>query len=160
MTRSLWLLLALTTLGLLLSACRTPPPPSASGTTTPGGASAPGVVSRREAGTGDLADKVIIDPNCSDFANEQNQIICITNKSGSAVDLGDWLVRNALGRTYYFPAGTSIADGQSLKLHTGAGANDAQNLYWNYEFKPVFDRKEQVTLVSKDNIDISKITTP
>lgn len=156
MRRPLWLsLLAPLLLALLAGACRTAPPPSAGKE-----AGAPGVVARREGGAEDVAGKIIIDPNCSDFSNAQDQIVCVTNTGDSAVDIGEWLIRNAFGRTFYFPPGTTIEPGKSIKVHTGAGANDAQNLYWNYEFKPVFDRKEQIVLVSKSNIDVSKLTTP
>jgi competence protein ComEC len=147
----------LLTLVLLLGACRTAPPPSAGGGS---GSGAPGVVAKGEGGTAALADKVILDTACSNFANEADQIVCITNTTGAAVDISQWLVRNALGRTFYFPAGTTIQAGQSLKLHTGSGAADAQNIFWNYDFKPVFDRREQITLISTDNVEISKLTTP
>jgi hypothetical protein len=152
MTRSAWgLLTTLTVVVLLLSACRSGSPPNAG---------VPGVVGQRAGGTSELVDKVIIDPACSDFATEQNQVVCIANNSTAKVDLNGWLIRNTLGRTYYFPTGTSIEPGQSLKVHTGAGTNDAQNLYWNYEFKPVFDRNEQIVLVSTDNLDIDTFMTP
>jgi lamin tail-like protein len=139
----------------LLAACRSAPPPGAEKDK-----SAPGVVAIREGGAEDLAGKIVIDERCSDFSNAQDQIVCVTNQSNGKVDIGEWLIRNALGRTYYFPPGTSLEAGKSLKLHTGAGTNDAQNLYWNYEFKPVFDKREQIVLVSKSNIDMSKLTTP
>jgi hypothetical protein len=148
---------ALAVVALLAVACRSGPPPSAGGA---GGASAPGVVAKREGGAEDLAGKIVLDESCSDFSNAQNQIVCVTNKGEATIDIGEWLIRNALGRTYYFPPGTSIEPGKSVKVHTGAGTNDAQNLYWNYEFKPVFDKKEQITLVSASNIDMSKLTTP
>jgi hypothetical protein len=149
------LVLFLAGVALIAAACRTAPPPSADKAK-----SAPGVVAKRESGAEDLAGKIILDASCSDFANAQNQIVCVTNKGDATVDIGEWLIRNALGRTYYFPPGTSIEPGKSIKVHTGAGTNDAQNLYWNYEFKPVFDKKEQVVLVSTSNIDMSNLVTP
>jgi hypothetical protein len=149
-------LLALLVLAALSGACRTAPPPSAEKEKS----GAPGVVARREGGAEDVASQVMLDPGCSDFSNPQNQVVCVTNTGTAAVEVGEWLIRNALGRTYYFPQGTKIEAGKSLKIHTGAGTNDGQNLYWNYEFKPVFDKKEQIVLVSTSNIDISKLTTP
>lgn len=146
---------AAVTLLVVMSACRTAPPPGAGSS---GGA--PGVVAKREGGAAELVDKVIIDLSCSDFATEQDQIVCITNNSDARVDVGEWLIRSALGRTFYFPPGIVIEPGKSLKVHTAAGSNDAENLYWSYEFKPVFDRKEQVVLISKGNVEIAKISTP
>ena len=51
-------------------------------------------------------------------------------------------------------------NGWAIGSDDGRQQNDAQNLYWNYEFKPVFDKKEQIILVSTSNIDMSKLTTP
>jgi lamin tail-like protein len=152
-----WSCLLTVVVAASLAACRTAPP-SASGSGA-GAGSAPKVVSQREGGAA-LADKVIIDAACSDFANEQDQVVCITNQTEGKVDIGEWLIRNTLGRTFYFPPGAAIEPGQSVQVHTGAGANDAKTFYWNYEFKPVFDRKEQIVLVTKGNVDISRFTTP
>jgi hypothetical protein len=160
MRRSSWLLLvAVTLFALVAGACRTGPPPSAGGAGASGG-SAPGVTARRVGAIEDLVGKVILDEKCSDFSNAQNQIVCVTNTSDLTADLGEWLIRNALGRTYYFPSGTTLEAGKSIKVHTGAGTNNAENLYWNYEFKPVFDKKEQISLVSKTNLEMSKLVTP
>jgi hypothetical protein len=135
---------------LLLTACRSGPPP-----TPPAQAAA-----RLQEAAGKYKDVVVVDPQCSSFANKDDQVVCIANKGKDPVKIGNWLIRNTIGRTYYFPAGTMIDGGKTLKVHTGAGTNSATDLYWNYEFKPVFDSKDQITLVDDSATDVAKFTTP
>jgi len=135
---------------LLLAACRSGPPP-----TPPAQAAA-----RLQEAAGKYKDVVVVDPQCSSFANKDDQIVCIANKGNDPVKISNWLIRNTIGRTYYFPAGTVIDGGKTLKVHTGAGTNSATDLYWNYEFKPVFDSKDQITLVDDSATDVAKFTTP
>jgi micrococcal nuclease len=136
---------------LLLLACRSgPPPPTASDQ----------LASRRQEATGQYQDVVVIDAQCSSFASKDDQVVCIANKGKDPVKMGKWLVRNTIGRTYYFPDSTVLDPGKSIHLHTGAGANSATDLYWNYEFKPVFDLKDQISLVDASNVVVANFTTP
>jgi micrococcal nuclease len=136
---------------LFLLACRSgPPPPTASDQ----------LASRRQEATGQYQDVVIIDAQCSSFASKDDQIVCIANKGKDSVKMGKWLVRNTIGRTYYFPDSTVLDPGKSIHLHTGAGTNSPTDLYWNYEFKPVFDIKDQISLVDASNVVVAKFTTP
>ncbi len=144
------LLLILVTVSLALSSCRSGAPP------TPSDAFA----SRRQDVTGQYKDVVVIDLQCSSFGSKDDQIVCVTNKGKDSVKIGKWLIRNTIGRTYYFPEGTVLAPGQTIRVHTGAGTNSATDLYWNYEFKPVFDQKDQITLVDVSDVEIAKVTTP
>jgi hypothetical protein len=145
------LVLLLGILLLVLAACRSgPPPPTASDA----------LAGRRQEATGQYKDVVVIDAQCSSFASKDDQVVCITNKGKDQVKLGKWLIRNTIGRTYYFPDSTVLDAGKTIHVHTGAGTNSASDLYWNYEFKPVFDSKDQITLVDISNVEVAKFTTP
>ena len=147
--KTLLVLLALVTLAV--GACRSGPPPTSNSNTLAG----------RSANVANQYNGVIvIDPGCSSFNSKDDQVLCITNKGKDPVKIGKWLVRNTIGRTYYFPDSTTIDPGKSLKLHTDAGTNSPTDLYWNYEFKPVFDTKDQITLVDLSDENVSQITTP
>src|SRR5215467_6950052 len=93
---------------LLMTACRSGPPP-----TPPAQAAA-----RLQEAAGKYKDVVVVDAQCSSFANKDDQIVCIANKGNDPVKIGNWLIRNTIGRTYYFPAGTVIDGGKTLKVHT------------------------------------------
>jgi len=143
--------LALGILLLALSACRSGPPPATASDALAG---------RRQDVTGQYKDVVVIDPQCSSFASKDDQIVCIANKGKDQVKIGKWLIRNTIGRTYYFPDTAVLDGGATIRVHTGAGTNSASDVYWNYEFKPVFDTKDQITLVDVSNVEIAKFTTP
>lgn len=147
-------ILAVTALLLvtLLVGCRSGPPPTSAGNE--------GLASRRQGAVGQYSDVIVFDSQCSNFSKEDDQVVCITNKGKDPVKIGGWLIRNTIGRTYYFPANTTLEPGKTIKVHTGAGTNSVTDVYWNYEFKPVFDSADQITLVDDSNVDVAKMTTP
>jgi hypothetical protein len=138
-------------LSLFLTACRSGPPPTPPGNTLAG---------RQQDVTGKYQGIVVVDGQCSSFAGKDDQIVCIANKGQDTVPIGKWLIRNTIGRTYYFPDGTMLGPGKTIKVHTGPGTNNATDLYWNYEFKPVFDAKDKITLVDNSNVEVANFTTP
>jgi hypothetical protein len=51
------------------------------------------------------------------------EVVIIVNNSSSAVDLTGWkLVSETGNQTYYFPSGTTIAAGGTLRVVSGSGA--------------------------------------
>jgi len=132
-------------------ACRSGPPPTSASNVG---------ASRRQGVSGQYQGVIVIDPSCSQFTPTSDQVVCIKNKGKTPVAIGNWLIRNTMGRTYYFPEGTTIEPGKTIKLHTGAGTNTKTDLYWNYKFKPVFDGSDQVTLTDNSNVDIATFTVP
>ena len=138
---------------LLAAGCRSGPPPTDKNANL-------GLASRRQGVTGQYKGIIILDPKCSNFSNQNNQVLCIVNKGGSPVAVGGWLIRNLIGRTYYFPKGTVIKPGGTIKVNTGAGQNSATELYWNYQFKPVFSHQDQIQLVDDSDVVVSQLNTP
>ncbi len=137
---------------ILVASCRSGPPPVSGGNE--------GLASRRQGTVGQYSGVIVFDTQCSNFSQKDDQVVCIANRGKEPVRIGGWLIRNTIGRTYYFPANTSLEPGRTIKVHTGAGSNSATDLYWNYEFKPVFDQQDQITLVDDSNVDVAKMTTP
>ena len=43
--------------------------------------------------------------------------------------MGGWQVKDEAGHTYIF-AGLTLAEGASVKLHTGCGTNTVTDVYW------------------------------
>lgn len=136
---------------LALAGCRSGPPP-----TPPAGA----LAARAHGVAGQYQGLLVFDAQCSSFSNKDDQVVCIRNKGNDPINVGKWLIRNTIGRTFYFPDGTVIEPGKTIKVHTGAGTNTATDLYWNYEFKPVFDRNDEIVLVDDGNVDVAKFRTP
>ncbi len=58
-----------------------------------------------------------------------NETVVLVN-AGGPVNLAGWVIRDATGRHYTFPALTLFTGG-AVNLHTGAGADTVTDLYWN-----------------------------
>jgi len=50
--------------------------------------------------------------------------------AASSISLAGWWVRDSMLRRYRFPAGTMLAPGATLTLHTGSGRNTRDTFYW------------------------------
>ena len=55
--------------------------------------------------------------------------VLLTNEGNRARDLDDWKLRERQGNTFRFPDFT-LRPGRSVKIHTGKGRNDRNDLYW------------------------------
>lgn len=55
----------------------------------------------------------------------------LKNTGSSTRDISGWKVRDKAGYTYVFPAGSKVAAGNSVKVHTGKGTDTSYHRYWN-----------------------------
>lgn len=53
----------------------------------------------------------------------------VTNPSARARDLTGWVIRDKAGHVFRFPQFT-LGAGQSVRVHTGPGANTRTDLHW------------------------------
>ena len=58
--------------------------------------------------------------------------VTIKNTSSRARTMTDWTLRDPEGHVYRFPSFTLRA-GRSVRVHTGDGRRDANDLYWGQE---------------------------
>jgi hypothetical protein len=59
----------------------------------------------------------------------QGEYVLIENDRAAPVDLAGWALADAAQHTYRFPAFT-LVPGATVRVWTGTGNNDAENLYW------------------------------
>jgi len=59
----------------------------------------------------------------------QGEYVLIENDRATATDLAGWKLQDAASHTYTFPA-FRLVPGAPVKVWTGTGANDAENLFW------------------------------
>src|SRR5437016_2328602 len=83
--------------------------------------------------------KVVIDRECSRLGDVSDEYVCLTNADNGPADMSDWILRNVLGRSFNFPPGYKLPAGQTVKVHTGAGADSATDLYWAYRVNPAWE---------------------
>jgi hypothetical protein len=104
--------------------------------------------------TGSGVANVVIDRSCSRLGDASDEYVCITNSDTVAVDMGSWILRNVLGRTYNFPSGFSLAAGQTVKVHTGAGTDSATDLHWSYRVNPAWEKSDKLTLHNNEDVEV------
>jgi endonuclease YncB( thermonuclease family) len=75
-----------------------------------------------------------------DNAHRNDEYVIVRNNGGAGtVNLGGWYLRESGPQVYKFPAGTTLASGHELRVHTGKGTRTASNLYWGLTHS-IFDQ--------------------
>lgn len=75
-------------------------------------------------------EDIIIPTVNEDGSTLNDEYVEFENVSGASVDMTGWRVEDEAGYTYTFPSGFSLADGATVRLHTGSGTDSATDLYW------------------------------
>lgn len=70
------------------------------------------------------------DATGNDNNNLNDEYVVLKNTGQDAVDLSEWTVSDESSHSYTFSSGQSLAGGESLTLHTGAGSNSNTDVYW------------------------------
>jgi micrococcal nuclease len=82
------------------------------------------------AGDGLVVASIHADAAGNDNENLNDEYVVFRNNGDTTLDLAGWTVEEGAGRTYTFPAGTTLAPGATLTLHTGTGTNTETDQYW------------------------------
>ena len=73
------------------------------------------------------------DAEGNDNRNPNDEYVVLRNDGSASLDLSGWTVTDAAGKTYEFPAGTTLSPGESLTLYTGDGTTRHPDYYWGRE---------------------------
>lgn len=82
------------------------------------------------------------DADGHDSENLNGEYVRLLNEGTKSLDLAGWWLRSPTNARYTFPAGTAIAPGKYLTLHSGSGQNTSSHFYWGgkggrfYNVKP------------------------
>ncbi|TAK20822.1 MAG: lamin tail domain-containing protein [Chloroflexota bacterium] len=98
--------------------------------------------------------RVVIDRDCSKIEDSDDEYVCMKNDDQRPAEMGSWVIRNVMGRSYNFPTGFNLPPGATVKLHTGAGTDSATDLYWNYQVKPAWEKTDKLTLHNNENVEV------
>mgnify|MGYP001184978899 CR=1 FL=1 len=92
-----------------------------------------------DAGALVIAD-LVADPPGDDTLDPNAELIVIANRSGDAVDLTGWGVKDETAtHRFAFPSGFRLAAGASVTVHTGCGSPSATDLYWCNEGSAIWN---------------------
>jgi micrococcal nuclease len=113
--------------------------------------------------TGDVADApleitVHADATGPDGDNLNDEYVVLRNTGSSTLDLGGWTVADAADHVYSVPAGTTVAPGDSLTIHTGDGSDTATDVYWG-RASPVWNNDGDTVTVRDDRDDTVAVMT-
>jgi hypothetical protein len=104
--------------------------------------------------TGAGVPTIVIDRTCSKLGDTADEYVCLTNSDSGPADMGAWVLRNVMGRTYNFPPGYTLPGGQTVKVHTGPGANSATDLHWAYSVNPAWETGDKLTLHNQEDVEV------
>jgi hypothetical protein len=93
--------------------------------------------------------EVVIDRECSRLADPADEYV---RTNADTADLGAWLVRNVLGRTFNFPPGRKLAAGQTVKVPARGGYRDRPAL--GLSRQPAWETGDKLTLHNQEDVDI------
>jgi hypothetical protein len=85
----------------------------------------------------------------------QGEYVLIENDRAAAVDLAGWTLADAAQHTYTFGM-FSLASGGSVKVWTGTGTDDGENLHWGRHQAVWNNTGDVATLRDSAGNDVSK----
>jgi hypothetical protein len=98
--------------------------------------------------------KVSIDRNCSRLGDSADEYVCVTNGDSGPADMGSWVLRNVLGRSFNFPPGFTLQPGQTVRVHTGQGSDSPTDLHWAYRVNPAWEKADKLTLHNNEDVEV------
>lgn len=77
--------------------------------------------------------RIVYNPSGTDTrANSQlrREVLVLRNTGPRPRHIGDWVVRDKVNHRYRIPTGFTLGAGRYVRIHTGKGSNDANDLFW------------------------------
>lgn len=80
-----------------------------------------------------LISHIEYNPPGDDTLDLNAEFITLTNATWAPVDLTGWILKDeSAAHRYRFPAGFVLLGGDTVTVHTGSGADTAEDLYWGH----------------------------
>ena len=88
----------------------------------------------------------------NDNDNLNDEWVELINPAEAAADLTGWSVKDeSATHRYRFPDGFSLAEGQTVRLHTGCGEDTASSLHWCNQGSAVWNNSGDTVFVLDPN---------
>jgi hypothetical protein len=79
-------------------------------------------------------------------AHLNQEVVVLINTGDSARNIGGWTVRDLAGHVYRIPQGFRLRPDRIVRIHTGKGPNDGNDLYWRSGWYIWNNDKDRATL--------------
>jgi Lamin Tail Domain len=79
-------------------------------------------------------------------AHLNKEFVVLVNTGDSARNLGGWTVRDLAGHVYHIPQGFRLRPDRVVRIHTGRGPNDGDDLYQRRGWYVWNNNKDRATL--------------
>ena len=93
------------------------------------------------------------DAEGADRDNLTDEFLAFENTGDDPLPIGGWTVQDAAGATYTVPAGTTLAPGATITLHTGGGTDTETDLYWG-SGSPIWNNDGDTVIVTTADGDV------
>jgi len=90
--------------------------------------------------------RVHADARGDEATNLNDEYVVFRNAGDRTIDISGWVVSDEADHRYAFPAGTELAPGETLTLHTGRGTDGDGDYYWNAD-APVWNNAGDTVFV-------------
>ena len=87
------------------------------------------------------------DADGDDAVNLNDEYFTLENTGTAPVDLGGWIVSNERGEVFRFPDGYVLTVGAVVFVHSGAGIDAGNVLYWN-AVEPIWNDDSDIAVLS------------
>ena len=96
--------------------------------------------------------RIAYDPSGPDTGTNRHlnrEMIVLRNTGSTDRNLGNWLVRDLANWRYRLPAGFKLKAGRCVRIHTGNGSDDGNDLYWGHGWYVWNNTGDRATLKNK-----------
>lgn len=77
--------------------------------------------------------RIVYDPSGSDTGANSHlnkEKVVLKNTGAKARKIGGWKIRDRANHRYTIPSGFRLRAGRTVRIHTGSGSDDRNDLYW------------------------------
>ncbi|GAD53233.1 competence-like protein [Halarchaeum acidiphilum MH1-52-1] len=118
----------------------------------------PGDFGNTETGPSLAVTDTNVDPAGGDAEHLAKEYVEFTNEGSAPFDMTDYTVTDAEGWKFHFPDDFTLDAGASVRLHTGSGRWDEDDLYWGLD-RPVWDNDgDTITVTDADGNEVLRRT--
>jgi Lamin Tail Domain len=84
-------------------------------------------------------------------AHLNKEVVVLVNTGNSVRNIGGWTVRDLSNHTYRIPNGFRLRPDRLVRIHTGKGTNDSNDLYWRSGSYVWNNNADRATLRTRDS---------